>query len=446
MSNFVEQIRSAGVIGCGGAGFPTHVKLRGAIEHLIINGLECEPLLSADKYVMRHFAEELVVNASTLANEIGATKCTIALKSNYTEEITALEVAIKKTGINVAIHQSDSYYPAGDEQMVVYDVTGRVVPPGNIPLAVGCAVMNVCTLLAAVKAVSGENFTRRYLTVAGAVKNPVVVNAPIGAPFSECVAAAGGVTKDESKLCIVSGGPMMGARYEYGQLDKLYVEKTTSGILILPTEQYASKPLELERVSRSAKAACIQCSYCTETCPRYLLGHPLEPHKIMRKLAYSKLDEVLEDEIIRSAKLCCECGVCEVYACPMQLRPRSVNSIIKRELSKRGIRGISHEVSPLVNPMRNSRKIPTHRAAVRAGVGDYYGEKIRELKTINSDYVRISLKQGIGVASIPIVATSEIVLENQLIAFCPPESLGSDIHAPISGRVTIYESYIEIER
>lgn len=427
MRTLLEKIEAAGVVGCGGAGFPTHAKLKGRFFHIIINGMECEPLLRSDRYVMRVHAEELVCAAAALLNETGAETCTFALKETYREEIAALQTAIAACQAPVHLHTTGSFYPAGDEHVLVYEVTGKTVPPMNIPLAAGCVVINAGTLLSIYHAAGDIPFTKRYLTVAGEVEAPCIVEAPVGAPFSACIALAGGAR--EQGCAVVSGGPMMGKYHEPDALDALFVEKTTSAILLL--KKGRGDTSSLVAVRRQARAACIQCSYCTQLCPRYLLGHPLEPHKIMRSLAYRGPE--LDDPVIRSAALCCECGVCETYACPMQLKPRQVNAVLKRLLLEQGIRYERPDAGTQPHALREVRKIPTNRAAARAGVREWYGQV--PLRRCMPKSVTIALKQGPGAAAVPEVQPGDKVLEGARIASCPAGKLGAHVHASISGRI-----------
>ena len=165
--SIIDAIFQAGVVGCGGAGFPTHQKLSGqGIRHLIINGAECEPLLGTDRWLMRSRPGDIVAAAAAVAKEIGAEDCTIGLKKSYTREIVALETAIRKLpqgAVPVRLHTVESFYPAGDEQVLVYEVTGKVVPPAGIPLDVGAAVSNAATMAAVYDAMEGRPFIRKYL-------------------------------------------------------------------------------------------------------------------------------------------------------------------------------------------------------------------------------------------------------------------------------------------
>ena len=445
--SITDKIAAAGVVGCGGAGFPTHAKLKGTFEHLIINGAECEPLLRTDRYIMLNKADELVRALCAITKELNIPHCTIALKADYRDEIASLEQAIAKAGADIAIHQMESFYPAGDEQTIVYEVTGRVVPPAGIPGMVGCVVDNIATILAVNDAMDGTALTQKYLTVTGEVHHPVVLRVPVGTSFTRCIELAGGAL--HSDYFVVSGGPMMGKPLTKEQAEQEVVTKTTSGILILPAEGYhaTQERISIRHMLNRAKSACIQCTACSQLCPRHMLGHPIEPHRIMRKMAMAnEIGEDLNDPIIRNAALCCECGVCEAYACPMGLQPRKINSLLKKELGAAGIRyarpdGAVYEA----DPQRDSRKVPSKRLAARVEVLPYYHYTIRDLVEDQPDHVRIPLKMHIGAPSVPVVAVGDRVTAGQLIASFPNGTLGSNIHASISGRiVSISDTTIEI--
>ena len=370
--DLIQKIEAAGVVGCGGAGFPTHRKLSGTFEYLIANGAECEPCLRHDRWLMKNKASEIVQAMDAIAAELNIPHAVIALKGHYEEEAAVLETAIARLGSSVTIHRMESFYPAGDEQTMVYEVTGRVVPPAGIPAAVGAVVDNVATLFAVYEAMQGIPFTKKYLTVTGEVNTPSVLHVPVGTPITKCIELAGGAKI--SDYLVVSGGPMMGWVIAEEKLAEAAVTKTTGGILVLPKGGYheRSSRLDVKRMLSRAKSACIQCSNCSQLCPRHMLGHPLEPHKIMRKMAMGgDPKDMLDDPIIRSAALCCECGICEVYACPMGLNPRKINAMIRSELREASIRYERRGDSWTPSPERDVRKAPTDKVAARAGVYRY---------------------------------------------------------------------------
>lgn len=431
----LSAIERAGIVGCGGAGFPTHAKLKGDIRRLILNGAECEPLLRTDRYLMIHHADKIVSAASAVRAAIGAEKCTIALKGSYREETAALEQAIQAQNAPVELHKMKSFYPAGDEQVIVAEVTGRVVPPAGIPLDVGCAVSNVGTMYQIALALEGENFTQKYLTVSGMVAKPTVVRVPLGTSFRDCLELAGGVPAGD--WLAIAGGPMMGRRMSKAQALDAPVTKTTSGILILPTDSFPARQnqITLQHMYQRARSACIQCRTCTDLCPRHLLGHPIEPHRIMRQMATLALEgRPADSRTLRMAALCCECGVCETYACPMGLQPRRINGILKQELGKQGQRWPKGEGQTDLSPWREGRKAPTKRMAARAGVLAYYDRcGVQNLAVGEPEQVSLLLRQHIGAPAQPVVETGEAVRTGQLIARIPQGDLGANLHASIDG-------------
>ena len=435
--DLLDKIFAAGVVGCGGAGFPTHVKLKGRFEYLIVNGAECEPLLRNDRWLMRNKAGELVEAISAIAGELDIPNAVIALKHHYQEEAAALRQAIDRSGARIRLHEMESFYPAGDEQTIVYEVTGRVVPPAGLPGDVGAVVDNVATIYAVYQALQDHPFIWKYLTVNGEVEHPAVLKVPVGTSFRTCLELAGGTKSD--KFFVVAGGPMMGRPVSMDQLDKAVVTKTTSGILVLPPEGYhaAHDSLELRHMLNRARSACIQCSACSQLCPRHLLGHPLEPHRIMRKMAVcTDLPALLEDPVIRNAQLCCECGICEVYACPMGLQPRRINAAIKQELGRSGIRYQRTGDHWTPEPEREMRKSPSKRVAARVGVAAYDHREITELVCGRPKEVRIPVKMHIGAPAVPTVAEGDRVTAGMVIARPPEGALGALVHASISGTVT----------
>ncbi len=445
--NLTEQIAAAGVVGCGGAGFPTHVKLKGSFEYLIVNGAECEPLLRNDRWLMRNRAEKIVAAMDAVAGEKHIPNAVLALKEHYEDERAALEEAIQKSGSSVRLHLLGSFYPAGDEQTLVYEVTGRVVPPAGIPAEVGAVVCNAATMYSVGLALKGYPFIYKYLTITGEVERPTIACVPIGTSVADCIALAGGAKRRE--YAIVLGGPMMGRPLAQSDAADSPVTKTTSAVLVLPKggARDRADSVSIRAMLNRARSACIQCTTCTQMCPRHLLGHPLEPHRIMRKLSTgADVRELLDDPDIRNAQICCECGVCEVYACPMGLQPRRINAMLKRELGAAGARYERTESEWLPNGQREERKAPSERVAVRAGVHAYYDYEITELVYGAPSRVAIPLKMSAGAAAEPRVTAGMAVREGDLIATIPEGKLGANVHASIAGTVTEVSDRIVIEK
>ena len=445
--SIVDKIRDAGIVGCGGAGFPTHAKLKGKIEYLIINGAECEPLLRTDRYIMRNFAPQLVKALAAMKEELGIGNVVIALKEHYHEEANALREAIAAANAPIRLHLMESFYPAGDEQTIVYEVTGRVVPPAGIPIAVGAVVNNVATVYAISQAMEDIPFTQKILTVTGEVKKPTVLCVPVGTSYEKCIELAGGGLS--STYFVVNGGPMMGKPMTMEEAKSAVVTKTTSGILVLPADGYHANThqIELKRMLKQASVACIQCTNCTELCPRHMLGHPLRPHMIMRKMATcGDIRQMLDDPDIRNAQLCCECGICETYACPMSLFPRKINAMLKGELGKAGIRYQAPAQEWTASPLREGRKAPSEKVASRVGVKKYYNYEITDIISTTVDCVQIPMKMHIGAPCTATVSVGDRVRAGQVIAEPPEGALGAKIHASIDGRVTAVGERVVIEK
>ncbi|MCL2531523.1 MAG: 4Fe-4S dicluster domain-containing protein [Oscillospiraceae bacterium] len=446
--NLQQQVQQAGVVGCGGAGFPTHVKLAAqGVDTLIINGAECEPLLRTDRYLMREQPAAIVAATAAAKAQLGAAKAYIALKESYHAEIAALQAAIDALAAPVELFLLKNFYPAGDEQVQVYEVTGRVVPPGGIPLDVGCVVSNAATMFAVHHAMQGRPFTQKYLTITGAVASPCIIKAPLGTSFADCLALAGGALEDD--FMVVSGGPMMGKAMTKDEALASHVSKTTSGYLLLPqrTRLWQHAQLSTTHIRNRARAACIQCSFCTQLCPRWLLGHPLEPHKIMRRTAGGQaIEELLDDPVVRAAQYCCECGVCELYACPMELNPRRINVLIKQACQQQGLRPEKGQANLQARDYRADRRIPTQKAAMRAGVGKWYATEPAQFVQATPSEVCIALNAHIGAPAQPIVELGQRVTLGQRIAAAPADKLGVDYHASIAGVITSVGDAITIRQ
>ncbi|MDR2183567.1 MAG: SLBB domain-containing protein [Clostridiales bacterium] len=444
----IEKIFEAGVVGCGGAGFPTHVKLDTSADLLIINGAECEPVLKTDRYLMLNRPTDLLCAIEAAAAHLGVKRAVIALKKTYLEEIAALEAAIKSSGSITELFLLDNFYPAGDEHIVCYEVSGAVVPPGGIPRDIGIVVSNVGTMICVSDALKGRGFTHKYVTVAGHVPQPIVAHVPIGTSVAECIDSAGGAM--DADYSVVVGGPLMGAVISREQAQTEPVTKTTSGIIVLEKGAYLQNISQtgIAHMLNRARAACVQCSFCTQLCPRHLLGHPLKPHRIMRKIAYSGLTpEILDDEDVKQALICCGCGVCTQFACPMQLQPDKINYIIKKEYAKADIRYDSKKEGCTALPQRDYRKVPSKRIAARVGVLPYYDQEMGKPVEYTPKKITVPLRQHIGAASRPVVTIGEDVFQGQLIAKCPEGQLGANIHAGIGGYVSaIKNGKIFIER
>ena len=374
--NLVDGVRAAGVIGAGGAGFPTHIKLAANADTVIANGVECDPLLQCDQRLMESRAAAIVQGVRLAMEATGATRGILALKEQYQSAAAALRRAIHSggDGADLSLLLMESRYPAGDEFVLVYEATGRLVPETGLPLHVGCLVQNVQTIFNISRAAKGAAVTHRLLTIAGAVSRPVTLWAPVGTAIRDVLAWAGGVQpprwseRTAGDYAVVIGGPMMGR--VAGDLDET-LTKTTSGLLVLPRDNVVVRYMTRSQASwvRRGMSTCDQCRDCTDLCPRYLLGHELKPHEVMRAINYG-LERPADK--VTAAVLCCECRLCEAYACPLELSPMAYYVAIKQELRAQGwVNEVHKRTDFQPHPTREYRLVPTHRLIARLGLTEW---------------------------------------------------------------------------
>lgn len=437
-SNLVEQVRLAGVVGAGGGGFPAHVKLAAKADTVIANGAECEPLLHKDGAVIESRVADLVRGMELAMDAVGATTAVIALKAKHAEAVEHLQAACQ--GTRVTVKTLGDYYPAGDEYDLVHEVTGRLIPPAGLPIQVGVVVCNVETLINITAAAQGRPVTTKFLTIAGAVREPVTLEVPIGTSFAECVAAAGGATVDDPVLCL--GGLMMGQTST--DLDTP-VTKTSAGAIVLsrrhPTVVRKFQPPAVQ--AHIGKSACDQCRYCTELCPRFLLGYAVEPHLVMRGLGFSKTGGAQWNDW---AALCCSCGLCTLYSCPEQLFPKEACDDAKTAL-RAANRKWSGPATVKPHPMHEGRRVPIQSLLQRLGVREYDHEAPLRAGAVNPARLRLRLKQGAGNPALPVVRAGDRVAADQLLAEPAAGALGSRLHAPFAGTVdSVTDSEITLSR
>lgn len=429
--DFINLIREAGVVGAGGAGFPADRKLDCHADIYIVNGIECEPLLRTDRHAMEQHARRIVDTALAVKEHLGASRAVIATKKHYQQAVESLQEAVK--GKDIELYLSESFYPAGDEQNLVFRITGQAVPTGGIPLDVGCVVSNVSTVLAIADALEGIPVTEKMVTVAGSVAHPVTVTCPIGTPLSKLLDAAGGAVGD---CTFIIGGPLMGA-----VTDDLSqpVTKTTGGLLAIPKGHVLlSRKAFGERDRILARAACSQCSMCTQMCPRNAMGLHVEPHRAMRALA-SGNDLLLGDA--NGVFSCCDCGLCTYYACNFGLRPGKAMQQIKASLQKNGVKP-RKEVKFSPDPGAVQKSLPTERLMARLDLKRFDAEA-PYLGPVACDCVKIPLKMHIGAVDEPVVRKGMRVNKGEPVA--KVKGMGAIIHASITGEVAdVTDSYIEI--
>ncbi|WCJ61009.1 4Fe-4S dicluster domain-containing protein [Fontisphaera persica] len=424
--SLVEQVRQAGVVGAGGGGFPTHVKLSAKADTVIANGAECEPLLHKDAVVMEEWAQEMRDGMLLAMEAVGAQTGVIGIKAKKKKAIEAVTRAIAGTPLRLEL--LGDYYPSGDEYDLVYTVTGRLIPPQGIPLNVGVVVNNVETFVNVARAARGQPVTHKMVTLAGAVREPCTLVVPVGVTWRECLEAAGGATTAEPVLCI--GGLMMGQT----TLDlDTPVTKTATGVVVLPREHHIiqRKLNPQPRMAQIGKSACDQCRYCTEFCPRYLLGYAVEPHQVMRSLAFTATGAEYWNQW---AALCCSCGLCTLYACPEELYPKEACDDAKAAM-RRANQKWSGKMEVQVHPLREGRRVPIQALTRKLHVQEYdVPAPLREWKGRPRE-LHLLLKQHAGAPAQPQVKVGDTVKAGQIIAAPAPNALGATLHAPLAGRV-----------
>jgi Na+-translocating ferredoxin:NAD+ oxidoreductase RnfC subunit len=425
----IKSIKYAGIVGSGGAGLPSHIKADTRVDTILVNGASCEPLLNSDPYLIETAGTEILRGVEAMMNATEASHSIVCLKEKHETALKSLRTVVEEFGDSrIEIFELKNFYPIGDEHVLVHEVLGRTIPQGRLPLHVGAVVSNVETFYNIGLALNNIPVTDRYLTVFGAVKTPMVVCVPVGTTAAEVIEYAGGSTIDD--YVVVDGGPMMGRVLTDVSNP---ITKTTSGILVLPPEHtvVARKIMPVRQVSKLTTSICCQCTLCTELCPRFLLGHDIQPHKLTRIEA----EDVLDNKEAHKALLCSECGVCEKFACPMGLSPRELNAQIKMKLREGGIRLETTGELQEAHMFRENRRIPTQRLIQRLDLTNYdvsisYGGEVVPHQ------VSIPLSQHIGAPASCIVNVGDSVEKGQCIGEIPEGSMSARVHSSISGVVS----------
>ena len=430
----VEKIKEAGIVGAGGAGFPTHAKLTSNAEYILLNGAECEPLLRVDQQLMEFYGKEIIGGLYLAGKAVGAKEAIIGIKTKHKKVIGILNENIRELDLQdkVTVKPIPDVYPAGDEQVLVYELTGRIVPETWIPIMVGCVVINSETALNIFNATQDKAVTMKYVTIAGDVPNPITVKVPVGTPIKSLLKMAG--VTDFSKYSIIDGGPMMGPLL--GDIEG-YVTRKTKGLVVLESDHplIEKKKVTIKSAKMLNTSACEQCRLCTDLCPRYLLGHSTQPHKMVRAMGF----DLVPDEEKTIAFTCCSCNLCEYFSCPAGIKPKTANTYYAGLLREKGIK---HEPKDQyhVRKNRDFRLIPSKRLMARLGILRFeQPAPLQEGVAISPEKVGISLKDFVGAPAVAKVSEGDKVTEGQIIGESPSDALGTKIHASIDGIVDSIE-------
>ena len=420
-----ELMQSAGILGAGGAGFPSYAKLAAGADTLVVNGAECEPLLYSDYHLLKRELSLVLAGITATLEYAKIPKALLAVKAHTAEKLKWTESQALADKITVKV--LPDVYPMGDEISLIYQATGRVVKPGNLPITAGVIVMNVETLWNVGNLVRfGKPVTETWLTVGGDIPQPFALKVPVGTPV-ETVFAKYGVVVPETHT-VLDGGPSMGRVIDP---ETAVITKTTKGLLILPNSSAAvqSKYIDAKKSVARAETACCQCTRCTDLCPRYLLGYPLEPHKMVRTAMGAA--ELLPEMVI-TANLCCGCGICETLACCQGISPKAVITQYKEVIAKNKIRYVG-QAEVQAREEREWRMIPSDKWASTLGVKFFDRIAVYKDEPIEVKKVEISLRPHIGAPSVPCVQDGDIVKKGDVIAKAG-EGLSIAQHASIDGK------------
>ena len=421
-----EIAREHGIVGAGGAGFPSYAKMTETADTVILNCVECEPLLKLHKQLLAAHAEEIVQMLDEVRETLGAKEAVVGIKSEHVNTIRVLNEVIRDyPGVRLCTVRPT--YPMGDEVILIYEATGRVIKPGGLPIDENVVVYNTETMYNLYRAVHLQvPVTNKLVSIVGEIDHPLTVRVPLGTTVKEAISLAGKITVKNPAY--IMGGPMMG----HLGTESTVITKTTNAIIILPDDHKVvmriNKNLDIER--RRAASSCCQCRTCTEMCPRHALGHPIEPHRIMRAVANHDTSDL---SVYVNAAYCSSCGLCENYACPQSLSPRSVIAEFKNGLRAAGVRPEKLEPAEVIAD-RELKKVPVQRLKAKLGLSEYDVPAPFVDTTPTTKFVKILMSQHIGAPAKPVVKAGDHVKKGQKIADAA-EGLSVAIHCSIDGVV-----------
>ncbi len=442
LAELQQIILDAGIVGAGGAGFPTDKKLAGGVKQIVINAAECEPLMMVDHHIFRKHLQAIINTMNLMLDCLGAEEAIMGIKG---KNMHLLDKNIVKSleGTRIKIKEIPDIYPAGDEVVLVYETTGKIIPEGAIPIMVGVMVINTETLYNIKKAIyDNEPVCDKYITIAGDTKEDITVKVPVGMKISELFEAVG--YPDLTGKAVINGGPMMGKLVD---LEHDVVTKTTKGLLVFPENHKViqRKKAPLSMTLKRAAAACCNCSMCTDICPRYLLGHSIQVHKVLHVATHSNVNA---SESFLQSTLCCGCGVCTVMGCQQMIDPQRVSMEAKGALARHGYRRSGGLAPEKPRRERAGRLIPSEKLIDRLGIRAYVKDKVeRRYMEFYPEEVQIALSQHVGKPADSLVKAGDKVKRGDIIARTTADALGTTMHASIDGVVKSVDSkYIVIKR
>ena len=439
MADLKQLLKDNGVVGAGGAGFPSYCKLAEGADTLIINAVECEPLLYTSYTILQNRIRDIVIGMRAVMEYAKIPRGLIGVKDYRAAKLGYSDGQELAPG--VFIKYIPNVYPMGDEINLIYQVTGRLIKPGNLPITQGVIVYNAETVYNTRNAVH-ENMPviTKWLTIGGDIPEAYTVKVPVGMRISDVLKAIN-VTVPKNYV-MFDGGPSMGI-IKNPASD--VVVKTTKALIIVPDNIPAvvQKQRTVEQNLRLAASTCCSCTRCTDLCPRHLLGYPLEPHKLIRAGLYPAQET---PELIRTASLCCSCDICGTFSCCQGISPMMVIKEYKKILAQKGMKYVAspdQEFTPAEN--RDSCMLVSQKWKEVLGVAKFDKHPTYIPKDLTADKVEIRMRQHIGTPSVPCVAVGDKVSVGDMIATAGP-GLSVPQYASITGSVTfVDENRIIIE-
>ena len=432
-----DLLRQMGVVGAGGAGFPSYAKLSPNAETVILNCAECEPLLKVHRQVLEEYTYEILSALADIVKTTGAKQGIIGIKEHYVSTLAAINAELGDFP-SLSVHTLESVYPAGDEVILIKEVTGKTIAPGSLPISEGIIVCNVESVYNVYRAMKGYPVTDKFVTVAGEVKTPMTLRVPLGTKISQLIAKAGGVTTEAPEY--ISGGPMMGKSITPGDV----VTKTTNAIIVLPANHpvILNKKLNAKINLRRTMSVCCQCRSCTELCSRHVIGYPVEPHAVMRLFSNGGKGNM---SVVAGAMFCSGCGLCETYSCPQGLSPRKVIADMKAAAREAGMKP-PVGILPATVKDADLKKVSVERLSARLGLTKY-DIPAPICEDFSTKSVKIPLCEHIGAPAVLSVAEGDTVKKGDVIAVAKEGALSVNMHASIDGKITTAnEKFVRISK
>jgi len=403
------------------------------IDTIIVDGSGYRPLMVTDHFLLERKAGSILRGLEYLIEAAGAGKAIIAVNETYSNAISGLQESPEREN-RIQVFPIGDFYPAGDEYVLVYETTGRIVGEGGTVFDAGCMVIDVEFVFNIGEAVTdGKPVTKKWLTCTGEVRMPSIVRAHVGTPIEDVIALCGGGFSDD--FAVIVGDPLTG-RVETDM--KAPVEKITNGITVLARNHalVARKKTSLASYIRQGKSVGRQDTVCTDLCPRFLLGYDIRLESIMNCVYYGLTD--IDESVTRGVFLCGECGLCDIYSGTHGIASTVICAAFKKMLAEKGYSPVFPGRTLLTHEMREGRKVPNRRIIDKLQIKTSTDSPMVQVET-EPALVEVPLNQN-GVVSQPAVSVGNRVYENECIARAPVSGFGADVHASISGKVTFLDS------